>query len=78
MTLPIKPITLRLPQHDRQQFQRLVDEFPGLPIGTVLRMLIADLLDRPIAEQIAAVERRIRHPGASGARSPSSGRTRST
>lgn len=60
MSLPTKPITIRLAPEHLERFRRLAGEFSGLSSSVVLRLLIVGRLSRPLAEQIAEVNEQIR------------------
>jgi hypothetical protein len=55
-----KTIYLRLSLDTAEKLERLTAEFPGLPRTLLLRLLMHSLLDRPLGEQVSAVERQIR------------------
>lgn len=52
---------VRLPKGAMEQrFVDLCRRFRGLPPSAVMRMLVCDLLTRPVDEQVKAVDRQIR------------------
>ncbi len=60
MTLPSKPIMIRLPAELSDRFERLKAEFPGLPQSLVLRLLVSSILEKSLDEQIDVVTAQIR------------------
>ena len=60
MTLPSKPIMVRLPAELAQAFEDLKLEFPGLPQSMLLRFVISSVLERPIEERVRIVNEQIR------------------
>ena len=62
--LPTKPINVRLGGELEKRFKTLRAEFAGLPPSTILRMLIAAQLAKPLSDQIEIVQQQIRRPGA--------------
>lgn len=60
MSVRSKPITIRLAAGQVEKFLLLAREFAGLTPAAVLRMLIAGQLDRPLEEQVALINSRIR------------------
>lgn len=58
---PRKAVMVRLPRGEMEErFAELCRRFRGLPPSAVMRMLVADLLRRPIEEQVEVVDRQIR------------------
>lgn len=72
MTLPSKPVVVRLPGELAQRFDRLQEEFGGLQPSAILRMLIAAQLERPLPEQVEEVTRQIRKPKGARTQKPNS------
>ncbi len=64
MTLPSKPVVIRLPAEANKKFEALCREFSGLPKSQVMRLLIESLLSEPLQEQVQSVTKQIRKPGA--------------
>lgn len=63
MGLRNPPYTVRLPGDLGNRFNRLRAEFQGLPPSTLLRMLLAQQLARPLKEQSEIIVSQIRgHP----------------
>lgn len=60
MGLRNPPYTVRLPGELGRKFNRLRQEFQGLPPSTLLRFLIAHQLARPLDEQAEVVVSQIR------------------
>ena len=60
--LPTKSINIRIPAHLAAKFEALAKRFGGLPPGTVMRLLVSDILERPLDEAVQIVERQIRQP----------------
>ncbi|GMV83707.1 MAG: hypothetical protein AMXMBFR7_48910 [Planctomycetota bacterium] len=63
MTLPSKPVVIRLPAEANKKFEALCREFSGLPKSQVMRLLIEALLNEPLSEQVQVVTKQIRKPG---------------
>jgi hypothetical protein len=55
-----KTIYMRLPSDVVEKFERLTEEFQGLPRNMVLRFLLNHLLEKPLREQVSAVQEQIR------------------
>lgn len=51
---------VRLSDEMADRFQALTEEFRGLPNATVMRLLVAELLEAPLEEQVRLVTRQIR------------------
>ena len=62
MGLKTAPMNVRLPGVLGERFEALRREFAGLPPSVLLRMLVADQLERPLSEQAEIVIRQIRKP----------------
>lgn len=62
MTLPTKPVVIRLSAEGTRAFDELCGEFAGLAKGQVMRMLVEALLSQPMSEQIETVTKQIRKP----------------
>ena len=58
--LPTKSINIRIPAHLAAKFDAIAKHFGGLPPGTVLRLLVCDILERPLEENVEVIERKIR------------------
>lgn len=72
MTVPGRNLHIRLPKELAAKFDELSAEFAGLQPGTVLRLLIADQLKKPLSSQIEIVNAQIRKPGLKPERQPKS------
>lgn len=64
MTLPSKPVVIRLPADAARRFTELCNEFAGLQKSQVMRMVVESVLSQPLHDQVAAVTTQIRKPGA--------------
>lgn len=64
MTLPSKPVVIRLPADAARRFNELCSEFAGLQKSQVMRMVVESVLSRPLQDQVEAVTAQIRKPGA--------------
>ena len=62
MAVPGRQMHVRLPQPIASKFDALCDQFSGLQPGTVLRLLIASQLERPLEAQVQAVTEQIIKP----------------
>ncbi|MCZ7646100.1 MAG: hypothetical protein M5U26_12570 [Planctomycetota bacterium] len=60
MTLPRKPIMVRLSPELGAKFEALQAEFPGLPQAMLIRFLLTSVLDRNLDDQVKTVNRVIR------------------
>lgn len=64
MTLPSKPVVIRLPADAARRFNELCNEFAGLQKSQVMRMVVESVLSQPLQEQVETVTAQIRKPGA--------------
>jgi hypothetical protein len=55
-----KNVHIRMPPELAGRFEQVAAEFPGLHRGTVLRLLIAGQLKRPVSENVELVVSQIR------------------
>lgn len=62
MTLPSKPINLRLTHDLHERFMHLRKEFPQLTPAALLRLLIAAELHKPIEDQVTTIVEQLRTP----------------
>lgn len=61
MGIPRKGIMVRLPRGEAEErFVDLCERFKGLTRSSVMRMLLLDMLTRPIEEQVEAIDRQVR------------------
>jgi hypothetical protein len=60
--LPKKTVNVRIPPHLAGRFEELKARFGGLPPSTVIRFLVADVLERPMEELAEMVNRQIQKP----------------
>jgi len=63
MTLPSKPITIRLSPESHERFQKLCAEFGGLQSSQILRCIVESVLEQPLPQQIEILTTQIRKPG---------------
>jgi hypothetical protein len=63
MGSPGKVLHVRLSDDAWRRFQRLHGEFKGLPCSFILKVLLADQLEKDLAAQVEIVEARIRGDG---------------
>lgn len=64
MTLPSKPVVIRLPADAARRFNDLCSEFAGLQKSQVMRMVVESVLSQPLQDQVLAVTAQIRKPSA--------------
>lgn len=61
MAIPRKGIMVRLPRGEpEERFVVLCDRFKGLTRSSIMRMLLVDMLTRPLEEQVEAIDRQVR------------------
>lgn len=63
MTIPSKPVVIRLPAESSKKFEQLCREFSGLQKSQVMRLLIEALLSESLQDQVETVTSQIRKPG---------------
>jgi len=66
MSLPSRPIMIRLPVELAKKFDNLCMEFRGLAPAAVMRMLVTEQLERETKRQIETVNRQVRKGTAKG------------
>lgn len=64
MTLPSRPVVIRLPADAAKRFNELCNEFAGLQKSQVMRMVVESVLSQPLQDQVETVTAQIRKPGA--------------
>ena len=62
MTLPTKPVVIRLSAQAADRFGQLCEEFAGLQKSHVMRCIVEATLSRELPEQVEIVTRQIRKP----------------
>ena len=60
MASPGKTLHVRLPDDLWRRFERLHAEYKGLPTSLILKLLLADQLEKDFATQVEIVQSRIR------------------
>ena len=60
MTLPSKPVMVRIPAELVPRFEALKQEFPGIPQAMVLRFILTSVFERSLDEQIEIINAQIR------------------
>ncbi|MCZ7645934.1 MAG: hypothetical protein M5U26_11730 [Planctomycetota bacterium] len=61
MGIPRKGIMVRLPRGEAEErFVELCERYKGLTRSAVMRMLLTDVLTRPLEDQVEAIDRQIR------------------
>ena len=66
MTLPSKPVVIRLTPEAAEKFRMLCEEFAGLPQSQVIRYVVESVLNQPFSDQVEILTNQIRKPGAKG------------
>ena len=63
MASPGKTLHVRLPDDLWRRFERLHAEYKGLPISLVLKLLLADQLEKDFATQVEIIQAGVRGEG---------------
>lgn len=62
---PGRQFHVRMPEPMAERFDSLRSEFPALPTPVLMRLLLSVTLNRPLTEQVKAIQHEIRREQAS-------------
>ena len=67
MSLPSRPIAVRLPNRVCGSYDQLKQRYSGLPASTLIRFIMVAFFSKPMTDQIKIIEEQLR--GGSGGQS---------